>query len=53
MYKYFPASVTNTERPNNHDEIYGFLQMCLGFAPHKGILGGEKTPEKDKTVYYA
>lgn len=29
MYKYFPDSVTNTERPNNHDEIYGFLQTQL------------------------
>lgn len=33
MYKYFPDAVTNTERPNNHDEIYGFLWIHLHFPP--------------------
>lgn len=37
VYKYFPDSVINTEKPNNHDEIYDFLQMYLWFPSHKGI----------------
>lgn len=58
MYKYFPDSVTNTERPNNHDEIYAFLQMYfsyLYFTQRNAVCSEHmlKLKNDKKSFYYS